>query len=93
MERSGPAVEEFAELRRTTPVWWNPQRPDKSGGLRDGSYWVVTKHADIRAVSRDSDVWSSNAKGSNRLRPSEWRLSVSSRGVGVVEQLPVDGVG
>jgi cholest-4-en-3-one 26-monooxygenase len=20
-------VEEFAELRRTAPVWWNPQRP------------------------------------------------------------------
>ena len=27
------------------------------------------------------------------LRPAEWRLSVSSRGVGVVEQLSVDGVG
>jgi len=63
MSATGPAVEQFAELRRTAPVWWNPQPADKSGGFRDGGYWVVSKHADIRAISRDNDTWSANDKG------------------------------
>lgn len=48
--------EEFAELRRTAPVWWNPQSPDK-GGYHDEGFWVVSKHADVKAVSRN-DVFS-----------------------------------
>jgi cholest-4-en-3-one 26-monooxygenase len=63
MAATGPAVEQFMQLRRTAPVWWNPQPADKSGGFRDGGYWVVSKHADIRAISRDNDNWSANAKG------------------------------
>jgi len=47
--------EEFAELRRTAPVWWNPQRP---GPFDDEGFWAVTRHADIVAVSRDSDTYS-----------------------------------
>jgi cholest-4-en-3-one 26-monooxygenase len=48
---------EFAELRKTAPVWWNPQPPNK-GGFADEGYWVVTKHADVKEVSRDSKVYS-----------------------------------
>ena len=51
-------AEEFAELRRTAPVWWNPQRRGVAGFDDDG-YWVVTRHADVVAVSRDSDNYSS----------------------------------
>ncbi|MGQ4616869.1 cytochrome P450 [Nocardia sp. R7R-8] len=51
-------VEEFAELRRTAPIWWNPQSPDVSG-FHDDGFWVVSKHADIKEVSRRSDVFSS----------------------------------
>ena len=47
--------EEFAELRRTAPVWWNPQRP---GPFDDEGFWAVTRHAHIVAVSRDSDTYS-----------------------------------
>src|ERR1700710_2899170 len=54
-------VEEFAELRRTAPVWWNEQPHDVSG-FDDGGYWVVTKHRDVREVSLRSDVFSSAAK-------------------------------
>jgi len=50
-------VEELAELRRTTPVWWNKQ-PRGSSGFDDEGYWVVTRHADIVAVSRDSETFS-----------------------------------
>jgi cholest-4-en-3-one 26-monooxygenase len=50
-------AEEFAELRRTAPVWWNPQ-PRGAGGFDDDGYWVITRHADIVAISRDSDTYS-----------------------------------
>ncbi len=51
-------VQEFAELRRTAPIWWNPQSPDVSG-FHDEGFWVVSKHADVKEVSRRSDVFSS----------------------------------
>ncbi len=50
--------EEFAELRRTSPVWWNAQRRG-SAGFDDEGYWVVTRHADIMEISRHSDLYSS----------------------------------
>ncbi|MEU7630767.1 cytochrome P450 [Nocardia sp. NPDC049220] len=52
-------IEEFAELRRTAPIWWNPQSPDVSG-FHDDGFWVVSKHADVKEVSRRSDVFSSS---------------------------------
>ena len=52
---------EFAELRRTAPVWWNTQ-PRGASGFDDDGYWVVTKHADVLEVSRSSHVYSSQEK-------------------------------
>ncbi len=49
--------QEFAELRRAAPVWWNPQPADL--GFGDDGFWAVTRHADVVAVSRDSDTFSS----------------------------------
>lgn len=61
LERGIP-VEEFAYLRRTAPVWWNAQlKTDSVFG--DGGYWVVTKHEDIKAISRNSELWSTNLQG------------------------------
>ncbi|WP_433710278.1 hypothetical protein ACQP2U_28495 [Nocardia sp. CA-084685] len=57
-------VQEFAELRRTAPVWWNPQTDAQSGGVRDGGYWVVTKHEDIKEISHNPALFSSQQKGS-----------------------------
>ncbi|WP_431876562.1 cytochrome P450 [Amycolatopsis sacchari] len=54
-------LEELAELRRTAPVWWNPQ-PHNLAGFGDDGFWVVTRHADVKAVSRDSDLYSSQEK-------------------------------
>ena len=34
-------VEEYAELRRTAPIWWNPQPPEV-GGFHDDGFWVVS---------------------------------------------------
>ncbi|MCP2289757.1 cytochrome P450 [Nocardia amikacinitolerans] len=56
-------VEEFALLRRTAPVWWNAQSDDTSGGFRDGGYWVVSKLADVKEISRHPQLYSSQRKG------------------------------
>jgi cholest-4-en-3-one 26-monooxygenase len=53
--------EEFAELRRTSPVWWNAQTRGASG-FDDEGYWVVTRHADVLEASRFGGLWSSEAK-------------------------------
>ncbi len=54
----GLPIEELAELRRVAPVWWCEQRIGK-GGFNDGGYWVVTKHRDVKEVSRRSDIFHS----------------------------------
>ena len=54
-------MEEFAEVRRAAPIWWNEQPPDV-GGFGDGGFWVVSKHRDVREVSLRSDVFSSAKK-------------------------------
>ena len=48
-------------MRRVAPIWWNEQ---EKGNLAfgDSGYWVVTKHKDVKEVSRRSDVFSSNKK-------------------------------
>jgi cholest-4-en-3-one 26-monooxygenase len=58
----GMPITEFAELRKTAPVWWNEQAPG-SNIFDDGGYWVVSKHQHIKEISRDNEVWSTNAKG------------------------------
>lgn len=58
----GMPITEFAELRKTAPVWWNEQ-PSHSNIFDDGGYWVISKHQHIKEISRDNEVWSTNAKG------------------------------
>jgi cholest-4-en-3-one 26-monooxygenase len=57
---AGLPVTQFAELRRTAPVWWNEQ-PESI--FEDGGYWVISRHEDVREISRSSDLWSTNRKG------------------------------
>jgi cholest-4-en-3-one 26-monooxygenase len=51
-------VREFAELRRTAPVWWNAQ-PREVGGFPDDGFWIASRHAEVKEVSRNSEVYSS----------------------------------
>jgi len=60
--------EEFAELRRAAPVWWNPQQSDM--GFNDDGFWAVTRHQDVIAVSRDSETFSSYENGAIIRFPS-----------------------
>ena len=58
----GIPVSEFAELRKTAPVWWNEQ-PAGTTVFDDDGYWVITRHEDIKAISKNNDLWSTHAKG------------------------------
>jgi cytochrome P450 len=48
--RHGFPHEVFARLREEAPVW---RHPTISGAERFGEFWVVSRHADVQAVSRD----------------------------------------
>ncbi|GAA1637942.1 cytochrome P450 [Actinoplanes couchii] len=49
---------DFAEMRAAEPVRWIPQVRG-SAGFDDEGYWAVTRHADVMAVSRNSETYSS----------------------------------
>ena len=59
----GLPIHEFAQLRKTAPVWWNAQKPGKGGGFTDGGYWVVSKHEHVRDISKNDALWSTNDNG------------------------------
>ncbi|WP_306362850.1 cytochrome P450 [Nocardia sp. CC227C] len=63
-------VEEFAELRRTAPVYWNPQS-DASSGFDTGGYWVVTRLEDIKEISRNPEVFSAEENTAVIRQPSD----------------------
>ena len=50
---------EFAEMRKTAPVWWCAQ-PAGISGFQDEGYWVVTRHEDVKHVSTHPELFSSN---------------------------------
>ena len=54
-------IDELAHMRKVAPIWWQKQ---EKGNLAfgDDGYWVVTKHTDVKEISRRSDVFSSNKK-------------------------------
>jgi cholest-4-en-3-one 26-monooxygenase len=52
-------LEEFAELRKSAPVWWNAT-PFRAAGFDDEGYWVVTRHKDVVDISRNPTVFSSS---------------------------------
>ena len=69
-------AEELAELRRAAPVWWVAQ-PHGSAGFDDDGYWAVTRHADVMAVSKMPEVYSSwENTALIRLREGDGRESI-----------------
>ncbi|MFL6089910.1 MAG: cytochrome P450 [Aeromicrobium sp.] len=87
----GIPLREFAELRKTAPVWWVDQKPDASAGFDDNGFWAVTKHADISAVSKNSKDFSSNEDGAIiRFAPDMTREQVELQRVMLINQDPPD---
>ncbi|MBO2458952.1 cytochrome P450 [Actinomadura violacea] len=54
---------EFAALRRTARPWWNAQ-PRGRTGFDDDGFWVISKHAHVKEISRNAELFSANANGS-----------------------------
>jgi len=82
--------EEFAALRHTAPVSWIEQPPEARAGMEGGTgYWAVTRHVDVAAVSKNSDVFSSRENGVIiRLPETTVRESVELTRVVIINQDP-----
>lgn len=48
----------FTELRRESPVCWQPFPPDFPG-RHDPGFWVLSRYDDVQAASRDPELFSS----------------------------------
>ena len=57
---AGVPFEDFAWLRQCAPVFWNAQTAEGSS-FDDGGLWVLSRHADVKAVSCARTGWSSEA--------------------------------
>jgi cytochrome P450 len=56
---AGPPYELFARMQREAPVHFSPQR----GAPDEGGFWSITRHEDVRAVTRDFKTFSSERRG------------------------------
>ena len=63
-------VEELAELRHVAPVHW-VDVPGGTGGFGDKGYWIVTRHADVKEVSKNSEIFGSSPDGAIPVWPQE----------------------
>lgn len=65
--RSGHPWEQYAWLRANAPVFWHPES--------DGpGFWAITKHDDVRTISRTPRTFSSFEKGVMLPDPDEMGL-------------------
>lgn len=55
--RDGFPHEAFSVLRRDTPVAWQ-SLSEQSGREHDDGFWVLTRHADVQAANRDTELFS-----------------------------------
>ena len=67
---AGLPVAELAQLRESEPIHW-VDVPDGCGGFEDNGYWLLTKHADVKEVSRRSDIFSNWLNGAIPAWPKE----------------------
>ncbi|ONH22898.1 hypothetical protein BL253_34430 [Pseudofrankia asymbiotica] len=57
----------FDQLRRSSPVYWNPT----TSGAPAGGFWALTRHADVSAVSRDTATFTSTEGMHYPTNPAE----------------------
>ena len=71
----------FERLRRDDPVYWH-EEPDGPG------FWALTRHEDVRAVSKDPERFSSYAAGVSRLDMTEQMVLDAYRTVVIAQDPP-----
>lgn len=60
----GAPHDQFARLRRDAPVHWHDEPGGGPGALPPGrGFWAITKHSDIRAITHDYELFSSELGG------------------------------
>src|SRR3954464_13502816 len=67
---TGLPVKELAEVRKSEPVHW-VDVPGGTGGFGDKGYWLVTKHADVKEVSKRNDLFGGPPDGAIPVWPQE----------------------
>ncbi len=89
---SGVPHEHFRNVRRSAPVTWVAQTPEAAAGmLGDQGYWVVSSHADVAAVSKNSKDFSSHENGAIiRFGADMTRDQVELQRVMLINQDPPD---
>jgi len=55
--------DEFRALRANEPIRWIEQVPEARAGFLDTGYWALTRHAEVRQVSKDNENWSAMENG------------------------------
>ena len=55
--------EQFRALRESEPIRWIEQVPAARAGFLDTGYWALTRHAEVRQVSKDNENWSAMENG------------------------------
>jgi cholest-4-en-3-one 26-monooxygenase len=89
--QAGIPLEDFAELRRTAPVFWVEQAPDARAGFPGNGFWALSKHADVSAVSKNSKDFSSLENGAIiRFAPDMMREQIELQRVMLINQDPPD---
>ena len=66
--RQGFPHEAFTRLRRSAPVSWLDV-PDDFQGEHDPGFWLLTRHADVQAANRDTELFSALDGPQLSLRP------------------------
>jgi cholest-4-en-3-one 26-monooxygenase len=66
--RQGFPHDVFAALRRDAPVHWQ-RFPDGLPGRHDEGFWVLSKHEDVQAANRDTELFSALDGPQLRLEP------------------------
>jgi cholest-4-en-3-one 26-monooxygenase len=85
----GVPLAELGELRQQAPVWWNHQPTNI--GFDDGGFWLLTRHADVRDVSLNPEIFSSWANGAIvRFMDGIGRPEVEMQRVMILNQDPPD---
>jgi cholest-4-en-3-one 26-monooxygenase len=89
---AGVPHDEFLAMRQSAPVSWVEQAPEARAGQEGGSgYWAVSKHADVSAVSKNSNDFSSYENGAIiRFAPDITREAVEVQRVMLINQDPPD---
>ena len=87
---AGVPHEQFALLRKTSPIHWIEQADNARAGMHPDAgtgYWAVTRHEDISEVSKNSKVFSSQVNGAIiRLPETATRESLEMTQVVVLNQ-------